>query len=238
MNADKSERIRCAEASAYPTRHLLLVDGWGFNQRAYIETATNDASALSRGVTLAAAMVPMPLTPIASSPRSLVGGTCRYGSTVMRSDSFTTSGQRSYKCRFQNTPSTYSIRSTTSPGRASRLLQERHIRSTVAGHLHQFAPRLLALPDVPAHDLDHPTTSASTVSPRRHGRVFCGWLNVHGGYFLVLKSSTVQQLVPRITVSVSAPQSPQHGRQVEQGRSPKPCCTDRDGNGIPPFPKR
>ena len=37
MNADKSERIRCAEASAYPTRHLLLVDGWGFNQRAYIE---------------------------------------------------------------------------------------------------------------------------------------------------------------------------------------------------------
>ena len=63
-------------------------------------------------------------------------------------------------------------------GRASRFLQERHIRSTFAGHLHQFAPRLLALPDVPAHDLDHPTTSASALSPRRLGRVFRGWIYV------------------------------------------------------------
>ena len=57
-------------------------------------------------------------------------------------------------------------------GRASCLLQERHIHLTFAGHLHQFAPRLLALADVPAHDLDHPTTAVSTLSPRRLGDGF------------------------------------------------------------------
>ena len=35
----------------------------------------------------------MPLTPTASAPNLLIGGTCRYQETVIRSDSFTTSGQ-------------------------------------------------------------------------------------------------------------------------------------------------
>ena len=53
MNADKSEMIRCAEASEQPTRQRLLVDGCGVSQRAYIETAMNASFLLSRGVTLA-----------------------------------------------------------------------------------------------------------------------------------------------------------------------------------------
>ena len=36
MNADKSEMIRCAEASEQPTFQRLLVDGCGFSQRAEI----------------------------------------------------------------------------------------------------------------------------------------------------------------------------------------------------------
>ena len=41
MNADKSEIIRCAEASEQPTLQRLLVDGCGVSQRAYIETTMN-----------------------------------------------------------------------------------------------------------------------------------------------------------------------------------------------------
>ena len=44
--------------------------------RAYIDIATNASSAgPPRGLTLAAAMVPMPLTAMSLSPSSLIGGT-------------------------------------------------------------------------------------------------------------------------------------------------------------------
>ena len=115
-NADRSEMIRCAEESEQPTLQLLLAEGCGFNQRAYIETAMKASSSLPHGITLAAATVPMPLIPIASSPRSLIGGTCRYGLTVIQSESLTTSGHLSYNFRSQKTPYSYSTRSTRSPG--------------------------------------------------------------------------------------------------------------------------
>ncbi len=92
MNTDRSERTRCAEASERATLQLLLVDGWGFSRRAYIDTATQWSSSFSCGITFAAAMVPMPLTPIASIPTSLAGATCRYGSIAIRSESLTTNG--------------------------------------------------------------------------------------------------------------------------------------------------
>ena len=73
IKADKSDRIRCAETSAAPTRHGVPV--------AYIEATTKLSSGRPLGATLAAAIVPMPLTPMSFSPSSLIGGTCRNHST-------------------------------------------------------------------------------------------------------------------------------------------------------------
>ena len=114
----------------------------------------------SRGITLAAAMVPIPLTPMASHPSSLIGGTCRYGSSLIRLDSFTTSGQRSYNCRFQNTASSYSTRCTRSPGGLPASCRSARSASPSSRHLHQFAPRRHPFVDVPAHHLDHPNPSS------------------------------------------------------------------------------
>ena len=56
MKADKSDRIRCAETSAAPTRHGVPV--------AYIEATTKLSSGRPLGATLAAAIVLMSLTPM------------------------------------------------------------------------------------------------------------------------------------------------------------------------------
>ena len=68
MKADKSDRIRCAETSAAPTLHGVPV--------AYIEATTKLSSGRPLSGALAAAIVPMPLTPTSFSPSSLIGGTC------------------------------------------------------------------------------------------------------------------------------------------------------------------
>ena len=70
MNVAKSEIVLCAELTEtiYPV--LTGESGWDFSQRAYMETAMSACSGWSTGVTLAAAMVPMSLTPIASSGNS------------------------------------------------------------------------------------------------------------------------------------------------------------------------
>ena len=64
MKVEKSERILCADTSDAPTRHGVRVDGWGFIHRAYMDTAMNASSGRLRGVTLAATMVPIPLTSV------------------------------------------------------------------------------------------------------------------------------------------------------------------------------
>ena len=74
---------------------VLPVRGWGLNQRAYMDTAMNGFP-LTNGITLAAAIIPTLLTAISSSCSSgAVGRICLKHSTLTRSDSFTTMGQRS-----------------------------------------------------------------------------------------------------------------------------------------------
>ena len=62
--------------------------------------------------------------------------------------------QRSYNCRFQNTLSTYSTQSTKSPGGLPASCKSAKIRIAIAGHLRQLVSRLVALTDVPTHNLD------------------------------------------------------------------------------------
>ena len=96
MKAEMSERMRCADTSGAPTRHGEPVDGCGLMYRAYMETAMNPSSAgRPRGLTLAAAMVPMPLMAMSCAPSALIGGTALNHSTSTRSDSCTTRDQRS-----------------------------------------------------------------------------------------------------------------------------------------------
>ena len=93
MNMDRSEMIRCAAMSGIPTLHFVLTDFCGIAHRAYIETAMNGSP--PTGVTLAIAVVPMPLTDTSCGPGWVNGRTRLNRSTTTRSDSFTTIGQRS-----------------------------------------------------------------------------------------------------------------------------------------------
>ncbi len=108
--------ILCADTSEAPIQ-VLWVDGCGFIQRAYMDTAMNAASrGLPCGITLAAAMVPIPLTAILSFPGSLTGATCRKCSTSTRLDNGTTRHQRSYEAGSQGPSFLYGNRSATSSG--------------------------------------------------------------------------------------------------------------------------
>ena len=72
---DKRRKVRndpMCGTSEQPTPQLLLADGQSFIQRVYIATVTKAFSSMRRGITPAAAMVRMTLTPIAFSPRSLI----------------------------------------------------------------------------------------------------------------------------------------------------------------------
>ena len=71
MKADTPEMIRCADKSDTPTDHGLPVIGPGIIHRAYMDTTKQDSSGgRFPGTTLAAAMVPMPLTPMSPGPGS------------------------------------------------------------------------------------------------------------------------------------------------------------------------
>ncbi len=94
MNVDRSDRILCADTSEAPI-HELRVDGWGFIHRAYRETAMNASEGALDSATLAAAMVPILLTPKPRSPSTDTGATCRNHLSSTRCDSCTTTGHRS-----------------------------------------------------------------------------------------------------------------------------------------------
>ena len=158
MNADRSDMMRCAEPSGYPTRHLLLVDGCGAIQRAYIDTTMNGGA--SGGVTRAAATVPIPLTANSSASVPPIGLTCLNHSTSTRSESFTTIGHRSYS--FGNRPSYHRefqwcesqcrvgpipIRPDTSGGGSRASCS----RGDIGVHLKKLAPWLPLYIDIPAH---------------------------------------------------------------------------------------
>ena len=83
MKADRSEMIRCADTSDAPTDHGLAVTGWGIVHRAYMDTTKQDSSGgRFPGTTLAAAMVPMPLTPMSPRPRLPTFGFRRFPAKV------------------------------------------------------------------------------------------------------------------------------------------------------------
>ena len=72
MTPDKSRQtgmMRWADPSAKPTLHLELVEELGNVHRAYIEATINGWISASYDVTVAAATVPIPLTPISSDLR-------------------------------------------------------------------------------------------------------------------------------------------------------------------------
>ena len=98
INVERSERIRCVDASEYPAHHFVSTETCGLNQRAYIEIAKKGSQLT--GITRAAAMVPMSLTTISSGAAALKQGRTRLNhSTLTRSDSLTTNGQRSKSSR-------------------------------------------------------------------------------------------------------------------------------------------
>ena len=126
--------------------------------RSYIHTATNGLP--SRGTTLAAAAMPMPLTANSSSPVSITGATCLNQSTSTRSDSFITIGQRSNRLSAAShpwspqcslgpmpTPTSPATHSGTLPTSCRRATSASISRSCVHGSLD-------ALRDMPSHHFD------------------------------------------------------------------------------------
>ena len=83
------------EASAQPIQEVLTL-GCDPIHRPYMEMAMNGPVEPSRGVTRAAAIVPIPLTAISSCPGQPIGLTCLNHSTSTQSERRTTMGQRSY----------------------------------------------------------------------------------------------------------------------------------------------